>query len=104
MKVKGIHYRSLWWDRTAQVLCIIDQRALPHVFRVQPVATLDDFVQAICQMRVRGAPDPSTEATVHHTIRWAIATKSGAVSASVDMSRPYRPPRRRSVRLSRCSQ
>ena len=56
MKVKGIHYRSLWWDRTAQVLCIIDQRALPHVFRVQPVATLDDFVQAICQMRVRGAP------------------------------------------------
>ncbi len=56
MKVNGTHYRSLWWDRDDQVLKIIDQRWLPHDFRVQPVATLQDFCDAITQMRVRGAP------------------------------------------------
>ncbi|MFC3117721.1 S-methyl-5-thioribose-1-phosphate isomerase [Jhaorihella thermophila] len=56
MKVNGTHYRSLWWDRGEQVLKIIDQRWLPHDFRVQPVATLQDFCDAITQMRVRGAP------------------------------------------------
>ncbi len=56
MKVGGRHYRSLWWDEGEGVLMIIDQRWLPHEFRVQPVATMQDFVDAITQMRVRGAP------------------------------------------------
>lgn len=56
MKVGGRHYRSLWWDEGEEVLKIIDQRWLPHEFRVQPVAALQDFVDAIVQMRVRGAP------------------------------------------------
>lgn len=56
MKVDGIHYRSLWWDDARAALQIIDQRWLPHEFRVQSVETLDDFADAIVQMRVRGAP------------------------------------------------
>lgn len=56
MKVNGTPYRSLWWDAGNDVLQIIDQRWLPHDFRVQPVETLQDFVEAIVQMRVRGAP------------------------------------------------
>ncbi len=56
MKVKGTHYRSLWWDADKDSLQIIDQRWLPHDFRVQPVETMQDFVDAIVQMRVRGAP------------------------------------------------
>lgn len=35
---------------------IIDQRFLPHEFRVEPVDTLDAFAAAISEMRVRGAP------------------------------------------------
>ncbi len=56
MKVNGTHYRSLWWDTTAEALQIIDQRWLPHDFRVQQLDTLADFDAAIVEMRVRGAP------------------------------------------------
>lgn len=56
MKVADKHYRSLWWDKQQEVLQIIDQRALPHDFREQNVASMQDFVDAIAQMRVRGAP------------------------------------------------
>ncbi|MCR9108982.1 S-methyl-5-thioribose-1-phosphate isomerase [Marivita sp. XM-24bin2] len=56
MKIDGTHYRSLWWNSDKNVLEIIDQRWLPHDFRVVPVATMQDFADAIFEMRVRGAP------------------------------------------------
>lgn len=56
MKVNGTPYRSLWWDAGKDALQIIDQRWLPHDFRVQSVETMQDFADAIVQMRVRGAP------------------------------------------------
>lgn len=56
MKVNGTHYRSLWWDDEKGALQIIDQRWLPHDFRIQQVDTMADFADAIVEMRVRGAP------------------------------------------------
>ena len=56
MKVNGTPYRSLWWNHKDDVLEIIDQRWLPHELRVQQVDTLQDFANAIGEMRVRGAP------------------------------------------------
>lgn len=56
MKVNGQHYRSLWWDDDKSALQIIDQRWLPHDFRVEQVDTMDAFAAAIVEMRVRGAP------------------------------------------------
>ena len=56
MKIGDKHYRSLWWEHSQQVLQIIDQRHLPHEFRIQNVETLQDYQDAIFQMRVRGAP------------------------------------------------
>jgi len=56
MKVNGQHYRSLWWDDGKNALQIIDQRWLPHDFRVEQVDTMDAFAAAIVEMRVRGAP------------------------------------------------
>jgi methylthioribose-1-phosphate isomerase len=56
MKVDGTHYRSLWWNHDKGVLQIIDQRWLPHAFRIQDVVTVEDFATAISDMHVRGAP------------------------------------------------
>ena len=56
MKVDGTHYRSLWWDEGKAALQIIDQRWLPHEFRVEQVDTMEGFATAITEMRVRGAP------------------------------------------------
>ena len=56
MKIKGTHYRSLWWNHDDDVLEIIDQRSLPYEFIIQQVPTMRDFEDAIVEMRVRGAP------------------------------------------------
>ncbi|MEL6571389.1 MAG: S-methyl-5-thioribose-1-phosphate isomerase [Pseudomonadota bacterium] len=56
MKIDGKHYRSLWWNADKALLEIIDQRWLPHELRIQTVDTLQDYADAIVQMRVRGAP------------------------------------------------
>jgi methylthioribose-1-phosphate isomerase len=54
MKVGGTSYRSIW--REAGEVRIIDQRWLPHEFRVVALRTRADFVMAIRDMWVRGAP------------------------------------------------
>jgi methylthioribose-1-phosphate isomerase len=56
MKIDGRHYRSLWWNATDEVLEIIDQRWLPHDLRIRQVGAMQDFVDAIREMQVRGAP------------------------------------------------
>lgn len=56
MKVDGTPYRSLWWDTNTQALKIIDQRWLPHDFRIEQLDSVDDFCCAIKDMHVRGAP------------------------------------------------
>ena len=56
MKVGTQHYRSIWFDDAQQTVKIIDQRWLPHEFRVVDLVSVDDFAVAIRDMWVRGAP------------------------------------------------
>jgi methylthioribose-1-phosphate isomerase len=56
MKVAGKHYRSIWLDEASGEVRIIDQRWLPHDFRVVTLDTLPEFATAIRDMWVRGAP------------------------------------------------
>ncbi len=56
MKVDGTHYRSIWYNEKTSTVQIIDQRWLPHEFRVVDLTTREDFVAAIRDMWVRGAP------------------------------------------------
>ncbi len=56
MKVDGTHYRSIWFDDDSGTVKIIDQRWLPHEFRVVELTTREAFAEAIRGMWVRGAP------------------------------------------------
>ena len=56
MKVGDTHYRSIWYDTAGDRVQIIDQRWLPHDFRITTLETLEDFATAIRDMWVRGAP------------------------------------------------
>ncbi|QIE43034.1 S-methyl-5-thioribose-1-phosphate isomerase (plasmid) [Rhodobacteraceae bacterium SC52] len=56
MKVDGVSYRSIWRDAASDEVRIIDQRWLPHEFRVAALNTLEEFAGAIRDMWVRGAP------------------------------------------------
>ena len=56
MKVNGTSYRSIWRDPDSGKVKIIDQRWLPHDFRIATLSTLEEFATAIREMWVRGAP------------------------------------------------
>jgi methylthioribose-1-phosphate isomerase len=56
MKVGDRHYRSIWCEAGSGEVRIIDQRWLPHEFRVARLDTLEEFATAIRDMWVRGAP------------------------------------------------
>jgi len=54
MKVDGVAYRTIW--RRGASVEVIDQTALPHLFRTVSLTTADEAVRAIRTMIVRGAP------------------------------------------------
>ena len=56
VKVNGKHYRTIWLDpEKPQTVKVIDQRYLPHEFRVEDLNTVDEVAIAIRDMHVRGA-------------------------------------------------
>ena len=56
MKVGEKKYRSIWLTENGRHVDIIDQTRLPHEFVIVTLQTLDDAVDAISDMLVRGAP------------------------------------------------
>ncbi len=54
MQVHGNQYRAVWWDDG--VVKFIDQRLIPYRFEVAEAHSLEDVVNAIVTMGVRGAP------------------------------------------------
>jgi methylthioribose-1-phosphate isomerase len=56
VNVKGIHYRTIWPNESNnQIVCLIDQRFLPHRFVIEEVTTAIEMANAIKEMHVRGA-------------------------------------------------
>jgi methylthioribose-1-phosphate isomerase len=54
MLINGRSYQSLWFEKGA--VKFIDQRCLPHRFRIYTARTVKDVAYAIKNMIVRGAP------------------------------------------------
>ena len=54
MKIAGKAYRTIWFDNNK--VKIIDQRKLPHEFIIKDLETVQDSINAIKTMEVRGAP------------------------------------------------
>ncbi|HXZ15608.1 MAG TPA: S-methyl-5-thioribose-1-phosphate isomerase [Roseiarcus sp.] len=56
MKVDGRAMRTIWLNADGESVDVIDQRWLPHEFRVETLRELGEAVTAIKEMWVRGAP------------------------------------------------
>jgi methylthioribose-1-phosphate isomerase len=56
LKVGDRHYHTIWLNEDGRSVDIIDQRWLPHEFRIETVRTVDGIAVAIRDMWVRGAP------------------------------------------------
>lgn len=56
MNINGQQYRTIWPDpNNEKVICIIDQRQLPHECIIEKLHSLDQVIAAIRDMHVRGA-------------------------------------------------
>src|SRR3989344_382818 len=56
MKVDGKNYRTIWLkELDLTLVCVIDQRQLPHRFVVLELKTAEEVAEAIKNMTVRGA-------------------------------------------------
>ena len=56
MKIHGQPHRSIEADHTRRIARIVDQTFLPHQVAWRELETMEDAVEAIKVMRVRGAP------------------------------------------------
>ncbi len=56
MKIEGKEYRTIWFDEKNKIVKIIDQTKLPHKFIIKDLKKVNDAVNAIKTMEVRGAP------------------------------------------------
>ncbi|RUU06687.1 S-methyl-5-thioribose-1-phosphate isomerase [Mesorhizobium sp. USDA-HM6] len=56
MNVGERHYRTIWLSDDTRSVEIIDQRWLPHEFRIEKIGTVAGIATAIRDMWVRGAP------------------------------------------------
>ncbi len=54
MKIEGKEYRTIWFENN--LVKIIDQTKLPHQFVIKDLKTVNDSINAIKTMEVRGAP------------------------------------------------
>ena len=54
MRIEGKEYRTIWFENN--VVKIIDQTKLPHQFIIKDLKTVQDAINAIKTMEVRGAP------------------------------------------------
>jgi len=125
LNVGDRHFLTIWLNEDGRAVDIIDQRWLPHEFRVVTLRTVDDVATAIRDMWVRGAPligvtaaygvaiamqdDPSDAAldavweTLHETrptainLRWALDAMRGLL-------RPIAPEDRAAAAYKRAAE
>ncbi len=125
MKVDGKHYRSIWFNDAEKKVEIIDQRWLPHEFRVVALDNRDDFAAAIRDMWVRGAPligataaygvavemrdDPSDEGLDNiweflHATRPTAINLRWALNVMRDLLKPLPPEKRAEAAYKRAAE
>lgn len=91
MKVGDTHYRSIWQDSSTGDIRIIDQRWLPHEFRIVTLETLDEFAIAIRDMWVRGAPLIGATAAYGVALQMARDPSDASLNEAYDILHATRP-------------
>ena len=91
MNVAGRHYRTIWLAGDGAAVDIIDQRWLPHAFRVATLRSIDDVAVAIREMWVRGAPLIGVTAAYGVAIRMRENPSDAALDAAWETLHETRP-------------
>ncbi|WP_237155247.1 S-methyl-5-thioribose-1-phosphate isomerase [Oryzibacter oryziterrae] len=91
MKVAGTPYRSIRPDPDSAGVFVIDQRWLPHEFRVVRLGSLDEVALAITDMWIRGAPLIGATAAYGLAIAMASDPSDAALEAAYSRLARTRP-------------
>jgi len=91
MKVGDQYFRSIWFDQASEQVQIIDQRWLPHDFRVVALRNRADFAAAIRDMWVRGAPLIGATAAYGMAVQMGLDPSDDSLSETWDILYDTRP-------------
>ena len=91
MNVDGEHYRSIWFDKNSSTVKIIDQRRLPHEFRVVELTTREGFASSIRDMWVRGAPLIGATAAYGMAVQMGIDPSNASLDKTWQVLHETRP-------------
>jgi methylthioribose-1-phosphate isomerase len=91
MRIGDTWYRTIWPTEDGSAVEIIDQTLLPHVFEIRRLQSVDEAVEAIGTMRVRGAPLIGATAAYGFALAMRDDSSDGAVErvrATLAATRP----------------
>ncbi|MET3591524.1 MULTISPECIES: S-methyl-5-thioribose-1-phosphate isomerase [Mesorhizobium] len=91
MNVGDRHYRTIWLSDDKRSVEIIDQRWLPHEFRIETIGTVAGIATAIRDMWVRGAPLIGVTAAYGVAIQMTEDASDEALDAVWDTLHKTRP-------------
>ncbi|MDX8500594.1 S-methyl-5-thioribose-1-phosphate isomerase [Mesorhizobium sp. VK4C] len=91
MNVGERHYRTIWLSDDKRSVEIIDQRWLPHEFRIEKIGTVAGIATAIRDMWVRGAPLIGVTAAYGVAIQMTEDASDEALDAVWDTLHKTRP-------------
>ncbi|MFE0013288.1 S-methyl-5-thioribose-1-phosphate isomerase [Mesorhizobium sp. NPDC059054] len=91
MNVGGKHFRTIWLNEDGRSVDIIDQRWLPHEFRVVTLSTVEDVAVAIRDMWVRGAPLIGVTAAYGMAIQMLADASDASLDAAWEKLHETRP-------------
>lgn len=91
MKVGENHTRTIWLGADQRSVEIIDQRWLPHEFRIASLKSVDDVAIAIKDMWVRGAPLIGVTAAYGVAIAMSVNTSDEHLDATWQRLHETRP-------------
>jgi len=91
LNVGDRHYRTIWLSDDGRSVEIIDQRWLPHDFRIETIGTVAGIATAIRDMWVRGAPLIGVTAAYGVAMRMADDPSDAALDAVWETLHETRP-------------
>ncbi len=91
MKAQGRHYRTIWLNADGRSVDVIDQRWLPHDFRVETIGSVDTMATAIRDMWVRGAPLIGVAAAYGLALQTTVDASDAALERAAEQLQHTRP-------------
>jgi methylthioribose-1-phosphate isomerase len=91
LKAQGRHYRTIWLNADGRGVDVIDQRCLPHEFRVETIRSVDAMATAIHDMWVRGAPLIGVAAAYGLALQVAVDASDAALERAAEQLHETRP-------------